>query len=375
MEKSFVPIKGLDFIEFAAPDPAGSAALAAQTATSPQASPAGSAEAAADARADPAGAAFLAGLFRRLGFMKTGRHKTKPVQMFEQGSCRFVINQEKDSFAEDFAEAHGPSVCALGFSVSNSRKAFLQAAALGAEPVPKDPSHSFPAIYGVGGSLIYFTEEGEVNSRFHAANPPPQNPFLLSVDHLTHNVRTGRLNDWREFYSKIFGFVETRHFDIKGVKTGLVSKVMSSPEGSVVIPVNEPSPDEFGKKSQIQEFLDQYKGEGVQHIALKTETIIEAVQSVAGKGVEFLDIPDSYYDNLTQRVPLIKEDIADLKKNQILGDGDSEGYLLQIFTKNIIGPIFFEMIQRRNHSGFGEGNFQALFDAIERDQVKRGYLK
>ena len=363
--KSFVPIKGLDFIEFAAAA-SGPGRIAADR-THKQAAQASSATAAEEAP--------LAALFRRLGFVPTGCHKKKAVQMFEQSACRFVLNEEKDSFAEDFAEAHGPSVCALGFLVENSRKAFEQASALGAAPVPKDLSHSFPAIYGVGGSLIYFTEEGEVKSRFHTETPPPQNPFLLSVDHLTHNVRTGRLNDWREFYSKIFGFVETRHFDIKGVKTGLVSKVMSSPDGSFAVPVNEPSPDEFGKKSQIQEFLDQYKGEGVQHIALKTENIIEAVQSVGGTGLEFLDVPDSYYDNLKQRVPLIKEDVADLKKNQILGDGDSEGYLLQIFTKNVIGPIFFEMIQRRNHSGFGEGNFQALFDAIERDQVKRGYLK
>ena len=238
----------------------------------------------------------------------------------------------------------------------------------------KDLSHSFPVVYGVGGSLIYFVESGESQSHFQSKASVSASPFLLSVDHLTHNVPVGQMNDWCEFYRRIFHFSETRYFDIKGIKTGLISKVMSAPNNVFSIPINEPAEDELGKKSQIQEFLEEYNGAGIQHIALKTKSIIEAIESLRKKKVSFLDIPDTYYDNLKERVPLIEEDISKLKKNRILGDGDNEGYLLQIFTKNVIGPIFFEVIQRHNHNGFGEGNFQALFDAIERDQIQRGYL-
>ena len=175
---------------------------------------------------------------------------------------------------------------------------------------------------------------------------------------------------WQRFYESIFNFRETRYFDIKGKETGLISKVMTSPNGTVTIPINEPS----DKKSQIQEYLEEYKGEGIQHIALETSDIIYSVTCLRNAGLEFLDVPDTYYDVLLERIPHLTEDIHILKDLKILADGDNEGYLLQIFTKNVIGPIFFEIIQRKNHDGFGEGNFQALFDAIERDQRKRGYL-
>ena len=318
----------------------------------------------------------LAQLFLKLGFTQTACHKRKSVPLFEQGQCRFVINETKDSFAEDFAKAHGPSVCALGFLVQDSRQAFEWAVAQGATAVEKDAgNHSFPAIYGVGGSIIYFVEgEEQFKKHFQWQAPKSSSPFLLFVDHLTHNVPVGQMDIWCEFYRQIFDFSQRRYFDIKGLKTGLVSKVMSSPNDSVTIPINEPASSELGKKSQIQEFLEDYHGAGIQHIALKTQSIIEAIESLRAKGLSFLDIPDTYYDVLKQRVPLIKEDRAVLKKNGILGDGDEKGYLLQIFTKNVIGPIFFEVIQRHNHTGFGEGNFQALFDAIERDQIQRGYL-
>lgn len=317
----------------------------------------------------------LVQLFLSLGFVQTAEHKKKPVLLFEQGHCRFILNKEKNSFAEDFAKAHGPSACSLGFLVKDSGKAFDWAVSQGAKAVEKDSSHSFPAVYGVGGSLIYFVESGESQSYFQSKALASDSPFFLSVDHLTHNVPVGQMNDWCEFYRRIFNFSETRYFDIKGVKTGLVSKVMSAPNNVVAIPINEPAENELGKKSQIQEFLEEYKGAGIQHIALKTESIIEAIEYLRKKRVSFLDIPDTYYDNLKERVSLInEEDIPKLKKNGILGDGDSEGYILQIFTKNVMGPIFFEVIQRQNHTGFGEGNFQALFDAIERDQIQRGYL-
>ena len=261
--------------------------------------------------------------------------------MFEQGQCRFILNEEKNSFAESFAKAHGPSACSLGFLVRDSRRAFDWAVSQGAKAVEKDSSHSFPAVCGVGGSLIYFVEPGESQSHFQNKAAAPDSPFLLSVDHLTHNVSEGQMNDWCEFYRRIFHFSKTRYFDIKGIKTGLISKVMSAPNNVLAIPINEPAEAELGKKSQIQEFLEEYKGAGIQHIALKTKSIVEAIKSLRKEGVSFLDIPDAYYDNLKKRVPLIEEDISNLKKNRILGDGDSEGYLLQIFTKNVIGPIFF----------------------------------
>ena len=315
-------------------------------------------------------------LFVKLGFSQTACHKKKSVFLFEQGQCRFVINETRDSFAEDFSKAHGPSVCALGFLIQDSGKAFDWAVSEGARAVEKDnDSHSFPAIYGVGDSVIYFVEREELfESYFQRQASKTDSPFLLLVDHLTHNVPTGKMDVWCEFYRRIFDFSQRRYFDIKGLKTGLVSKVMSSPNNSVTIPINEPAAKELGEKSQIQEFLEEYQGAGIQHIALKTQSIIEAIESLRAKGLSFLDIPDIYYDILKQRVPLIKEDIAALKKNGILGDGDEAGYLLQIFTKNVIGPVFFEVIQRHNHQGFGEGNFQALFDAIEREQILRGYL-
>ena len=339
--KSPIVLTGLAFIEYASPEPEA-----------------------------------LAQLFLKLGFVQTARHKNKSVSLFEQGQCRFVINETENSFAEDFAKAHGPSVCALGFLVQDSRQAFEWAVAQGAKVAKKDVgSHSFPAIYGVGDSVIYFVErEEQLEEHFQWQVSKPSSPFLLLVDHLTHNVPVGQMDVWCEFYRRIFDFSQKRYFDIKGLKTGLISKVMSSPNDSVTIPINEPAPDELGKKSQIQEFLSDYHGAGIQHIALKTRSIIKVIENLRAKGLSFLDIPDTYYDVLKQRVPLITEDIVALKKNGILGDGDEKGYLLQIFTKNVMGPIFFEIIQRHNHSGFGEGNFQALFDAIEGDQIQRGYL-
>ena len=182
------------------------------------------------------------------------------------------------------------------------------------------------------------------------------------------------MEHWCEFYSKLFGFTERRYFDIKGKKTGLVSKVMKSPCDSISIPINEPSNDESGKKSQIQEYIEEYNGAGIQHIALSTNSIVSTIEHLKNRKLEFLDVPATYYEALKDRLPIIKEDIKDLENNQILADGDDKVYLLQIFTKNVIGPIFFEVIERHGHDGFGEGNFQALFDAIERDQIKRGYL-
>lgn len=345
---SHIPLNGIDFIEYVSPEPEK-----------------------------------LKQLFVKMGFVQTANHKDKEVSLYQHGDCNFVINNQKDSFAESFGKKRQvPAVCSLGFRVNIPAKEALEiAVSQGARPVESDSSsHSFPAIYGVGDSLIYFSDdykEGDNHwtKKFSFQNKAPSSPHFLLVDHLTNNVPVGKMDYWCEFYSKIFGFTERRFFDIKGLKTGLVSKVMQSPCNSINIPINQPSDDEAGKKSQIQEYLDEYHGAGIQHIALLTKKIITTIDELKSRGMEFLDIPDTYYEVLKDRLPVIKENVQDLKRTQILADGDEKTYLLQIFTKNVIGPIFFEIIERHGHQGFGEGNFQALFDAIERDQIQRGYLK
>ncbi len=323
----------------------------------------------------------LAQLWRSMGFQHRGRHTTKQVDLFGQGYTYFILNREKNTFAEDFSRQHGPSVCALAFRVRSAQMALEQAVAKGARALPSDKqSHSFPAIYGVGESLIYFVEEDLSHFKKEFKSPCPEEAEesttagLLSVDHLTHNVGRGDMQKWCDFYQEIFNFREERYFDIQGSKTGLVSKVMCSPCGTITIPINEPAQGDKGQKSQIQEFLEELKGAGVQHIALSSRDIVASVQKLKRQGIRFLDVPDTYYDTLLERVPSLKEDLSHLRENKILADGDDKNYLLQIFTKNVIGPVFYEVITRQGHDGFGEGNFQALFDAMERDQIQRGYL-
>ena len=342
---NFPPLNGIDFIEYASPEPEK-----------------------------------LEEIFQKLGFVKRAQHNKKKVLLYRLADINFVINKEENCFSADFMkERQSPCVSSIAFRVDMpADKALELLQSRGAKVVEKDFSHSFPAIYGVGGSLIYLVEDYKNSAHwkqnFSFLNNPPENPRMLLIDHLTNNVPTGTMNEWCEFYSELFGFTERRFFDIKGLKTGLLSKVMKSPCDTVSIPINEPSPDELGKKSQIQEYLEEYHGAGIQHIALLTENIVKAVEEVKHRGIEFLDTPLTYYEPLKKRLPQIQEDIVDLKSNLILADGDEKDYLLQIFTKNMIGPIFFELIERKGHEGFGEGNFQALFDAIERDQIKRGYL-
>ena len=318
-------------------------------------------------------------LWLDMGFVFKGKHKSKQVELFSQGYTYFILNQEKNTFAGEFSSLHGPSVCALGFHVLSAKQAFDHALSKGASAVPPDKqSHSFPAIYGVGQSVIYFVEENKdhFEKEFNIVSPKETSTAgLLSVDHLTHNVRRGDMQKWCDFYEKVFNFSEKRYFDIQGVKTGLVSKVMRSPCNTITIPINEPAEGDKGKKSQIQEFLDEYKGEGIQHIALSTKDIVSSVKKLKSKGIQFLDVPDTYYEDLPKRVPQVKDNLKDLQENKILADGDEKGYLLQIFTKNVIGPVFYEIIRRKGHDGFGEGNFNALFSAIERDQIQRGYIK
>jgi 4-hydroxyphenylpyruvate dioxygenase len=320
----------------------------------------------------------LAKLFTQFGFQKIGEHKTKKVSLYSQGGIHYVLNTENDSFAQTFSRRHGPSVCATGFRVKDAVKAFEVAVSRGAKPCPASKHHSFPAVYGIGNSVIYFIDQYKSTNPFNVYEPdfnlstkaPVVGIGLTVIDHLTNNVPKGEMVQWCEFYEKIFNFRETRYFDIKGKATGLYSKVMRSPCDKIIIPINEPT----GQKSQIQEYLDEYKGSGIQHIALLTNDIIKTVKGLRNNGVGFLDVPETYYETLPKRMPNVTEDIDQLSELKILVDGDEEGYLLQIFTKTVIGPIFYEIIQRKNHDGFGEGNFQALFDAIEEDQRRRGYL-
>ena len=317
-------------------------------------------------------------LFRRMGFSAIKKHKTKPMVLYRQGSIDFIINNSKDSFAENFTTEHGP--CANGFSIifDDAQAALKHALDNGSETIKGDLD--FPAVKGIGGAVLYLIDKESyaslLNNDFEniaGMNQQPTGFGLTFIDHLTHNVYYGEMEKWGQYYVDLFQFEQIRYFDIKGSKTGLTSKAMRSPNGSVKIPLNE-SPD---AKSQINEYIEEYKGEGIQHIALYTENIYETIESIKASGVEFLVTPDAYYTIIDQRVKKHQEDIARLQQNSILIDADEETgekILLQIFTLNCIGPIFFEIIQRKGNQGFGEGNFQALFDSIELEQKKRGYL-
>jgi 4-hydroxyphenylpyruvate dioxygenase len=326
---------------------------------------------------------LLALLFEKMGFVAMGRHRSKDVVLYRQGDINFIINHEPESFARAFARVHGPSVCALGLRVHDAAAALERAIEQGAKPHDSHPGPmelNIPAIYGVGRSLIYLIDRYAHGSiydvdfvPFAGAPPHPEGVGLMSIDHLTNNVRDGHMDDWARFYERIFGFREIRYFDIHGRHSGLRSRAMVSPCGKVRIPINEPA----DSRSQIQEYLNLYHGEGVQHIALATGDIYTTVEALRAGGIEFMDVPDAYYEAVDERLPGHGEDLARLHRNRILIDGaprEGGGLLLQIFTRTVIGPIFFEIIQRKGNQGFGEGNFQALFEAMERDQLRRGVI-
>lgn len=326
-------------------------------------------------------AQYLESLFTRMGFKEISRVHGKNIKLYRQGDINFILNCEPQTFATEFSKAHGPCISSVGFRVVDAHKAFEIALARGAKAYDGNEHQRgatpFPAIYGIGDSLVYFVDHQEQSKLygdiFHIA---PENQYhkgfgLTAVDHFTNNVPVGEMDKWCQFYQNVFNFREARYFDIRGQKTGLVSKVMRSPCGLFSIPINEPTES----KSQIQEYLEEYKGSGIQHLALTTNDITHTLETMKDSQIQFLTPPPhTYYEMLKQRLPNVVEDVDRLEKNAILVDGDHDGYLLQIFTKNVIGPIFYELIQRKNHFGFGEGNFQALFDAIERDQQERGYI-
>lgn len=329
--------------------------------------------------------AYLEALFTRLGFAAVATHRSKAVTLWRQGDINFILNAEPESFAQSFARVHGPCACAMAFRVADAAAAYERAIALGAKPVTNrvGPMElNIPAIEGIGGSLLYFVDRYgprgtiyDVDFRWIGeANPAPKGHGLTVIDHLTHNVLRGRMDVWWQFYAKLFNFQEIRYFDIEGKLTGLKSRALTSPCGQIRIPINESSDD----KSQIEEYLRAYNGEGIQHVALGTTDIHASVEAMRGGGIGFLDTPETYYELLPKRIPGTEADIERLRRNRVLVDGaptPEGGRLLQIFTNNVIGPIFFELIKREGDQGFGEGNFRALFESIELDQIRRGTLK
>ncbi|MCY7339209.1 MAG: 4-hydroxyphenylpyruvate dioxygenase [Sphingomonas bacterium] len=329
---------------------------------------------------------LLRALFTKMGFPEVARHKRKNVTLHRQNDINFIINAEPGSFAEQFASEHGPCACAMAFRVKDAKAAHQRALGLGATDAPSDVAEGeldIPAIEGIGGSRLYLVDRYGAGGSIYdvdfdfspdaAAKEASHASHLAYIDHLTHNVHRGRMAHWADFYERLFNFREIRYFDIEGKVTGLISKAMTSPCGKLRIPLNESQDD----KSQIEEFLRDYNGEGIQHIALGSDDIYQTVDILRDRGIAFQDTPDTYYELVDQRVEGHGEPTAELERRRILVDGaptEGQGLLLQIFTQNVIGPIFFEIIQRKGNEGFGEGNFKALFESIELDQIRRGVI-
>lgn len=319
------------------------------------------------------GLAALGRLFRTLGFSLTRGHATERIDLYEQHGITFLVNHEPASFAGRFAAEHGPCISSMGVWVEDADRAIIAAVARGAVRYHGPSPLSAPAVIGIGGSLVHLVDRRrDFRLGFNRMERPVRVPDrgFVAIDHVTNNVQKGTMDVWQRFYKEVFGFTEVRSFDIHGAKTGLLSHALRSPCGRFSIPINEGKED----ASQIEEYLREYKGAGIQHVALLSRDLLASLQGLTAQGIATLDIDPEYYDTVFARVPGVREDRRALAANKVLVDGDPEGYLLQIFTRNVVGPIFFEMIQRENHLSFGEGNFGALFRSIERDQERRGVL-
>lgn len=315
-------------------------------------------------------------LFLAFGFSRTRQHASKRIACYQQNDITFLLNDEQSGFSRAFAQTHGPAISSMGWRVDDAAFAYTEALRRGARSA-ETKDLPYPAIYGIGDSLIYFIDtfgaKGTIYDTDFVAHAEPliqPHKGFLTVDHLTNNVPPGTMEQWADFYKNVFGFFEVRYFDIKGMKTGLTSYALRSPDGSFCIPINQPKSD----KDQIAEYLREYDGPGVQHLAFSTRDILASLDAMQGTPIETLDIDPDYYAEVFQRVPGVREDPKRIEAHKVLVDGNEHGYLLQIFTKNIIGPIFIEIIQRENDLGFGEGNFTALFRSIERDQQRRGVI-
>ena len=345
-------LDGFEFVEFAAPDPG-----------------------------------VLEAAFKLLGFTKVARHRSKDVTLYRQGGINFIINNEMNSRAYYFAREHGPCACGMAFRVKDAHHAYHRALEQGAEPVeiPAGPMElRLPAIKGIGGATVYLIDRYEDGSSIYdidfnfidGVDRHPEGCGFDLIDHLTHNVYRGRMQYWADYYEKLFNFREIRYFDIKGEYTGLLSKAMTAPDGKIRIPLNEEASKGTG---QIEEYLMEFNGEGIQHIAFSCDDLLACWDKLQKQGIEFMTPPpETYYEMLEDRLPGHGEPVDELKTRGILLDGTTEGgeprLLLQIFSANMVGPTFFEFIQRKEDEGFGEGNFKALFESIERDQIARGIV-
>lgn len=345
-------LDGFEFVEFAAPDPS-----------------------------------VLESAFTLLGFSKVAKHRSKDVTLWRQGGINFIINNEAGSQAYYFAREHGPCACGMAFRVRDAHQAYAHALANGAQPVeiPTGPMElRLPAIKGIGGATVYLIDRYQEGTSiydidfnyFEGVDRHPQGCGFEVIDHLTHNVYRGRMQYWADYYEKLFNFREIRYFDIKGKHTGLVSKAMTAPDGKIRIPLNEEASQGTG---QIEEYLMDFNGEGIQHIAFSCDNLLECWDRLQKQGIEFMTAPpEAYYEMLEERLPGHGEPVDELQSRGILLDGTTDGgeprLLLQIFSANMVGPTFFEFIQRKQDEGFGEGNFKALFESIERDQVARGIV-
>ncbi len=329
----------------------------------------------------------LATLFTRMGYVTVARHRTKNISVWRQGDINYILNAEPGSHAMRFVDEHGPCAPSMAWRVVNARHALEHAVAMGATPYEgDDKALDVPAIVGIGGSLLYFVDRyGDKGSAYDQEfewlgerDPRPEGVGFYYLDHLTHNVYRGNMDKWWDFYRDLFGFRQIHFFDIDGRITGLVSRAITSPCGKIRIPLNESKDD----TSQIAEYLKKYRGEGIQHIAVGTDGIYDATDRLAANGLKFMPgPPDTYYEKSHERVQGHDEPIERMKQHGILIDGEgvvdggTTKILLQIFSKTVIGPIFFEFIQRKGDEGFGEGNFRALFESIEEDQIRRGVLR
>lgn len=326
-------------------------------------------------------------ILEMLGFTAVAHHRSKDVTLYRQGEINFIVNREPHSPAWYFAQEHGPSACAMAFRVRDSHQAYRRALSLGAQPVDMQTGPmelKLPAVKGIGGAPLYLIDRfgsgmSIYDIDFHYIDGVDRRPVghgFKVIDHLTHNVYRGRMAYWAGFYEKLFGFRELRYFDIKGEYTGLTSKAMTAPDGLIRIPLNE---EASGKSGQIEEFLMQFNGEGIQHIALLTDDLLTSLDALRAAGVPLMTAPPAtYYELLENRLPQHGEDVSALQMRGILLDGSTEDgqsrLLLQIFSQTLLGPVFFEFIQRKGDQGFGEGNFKALFESMERDQLRRGVL-
>jgi 4-hydroxyphenylpyruvate dioxygenase len=326
-------------------------------------------------------------LFEKMGFTLVARHRSKDVDLYRQGDINFIVNREPKSNAAYFAAEHGASACSMAFRVKDSHKAYARALEQGAQPIeiPTGPMElRLPAIRGIGGAPLYLIDRFEDGKSIYdidfeflpGVERHPKGHGFRMIDHLTHNVYKGRMAFWGAFYEHIFNFREIRYFDIKGEYTGLTSRAMTAPDGLIRIPLNEESGKTGG---QIEEFLMQFNGEGIQHIALLTDDLLASVDALQMAGIPLMTAPnDVYYEMLQERMPGHGEPTPELQARGILLDGSTTNgekrLLLQIFSETLLGPVFFEFIQRKADEGFGEGNFKALFESMERDQLRRGVI-